>query len=203
MDLAFEFAEPTCAFTLAPRQSDVRMVRTSLGDKPAKASRSGDALLKSLEFGGEIDTRKENTSAIEEAQPLQLNRNGRRAQFAKPADYAFVLRGITQKLQGNMPRFRSGPDSSSMTTAASGIPTKSLILVCALQQLAEPIEKRRLAFQNTFSRVADGKPIPTVHLGNLNHATGARRPFHLAAIANHRGGVAIALKGPSRDNFPT
>jgi len=109
MDLAFEFAEPTCAFTLAPRQSDVRMVRTSLGDKPAKASRSGDALLKSLEFGGEIDTRKENTSAIEEAQPLQLNRNGRRAQFAKPADYAFVLRGITQKLQGNMPRFRSGP----------------------------------------------------------------------------------------------
>ena len=94
MDFTLEFAEPVASFSSAARQSDVRMVRTSLGDKPAKASRSGDALLKSLEFGGEIDTRKENTSAIEEAQPLQLNRNGRRAQFAKPADYASVLLGI-------------------------------------------------------------------------------------------------------------
>ena len=94
MDFTFEFAEPAASFSFAARQSDVGMVWASLGDEPAKAGCPGDALLQGLEFGGEVDTRKENTGAIEEAQPLQLNGKGRQAQLAKPADYAFVLLGI-------------------------------------------------------------------------------------------------------------
>src|SRR5271170_5408262 len=88
-----------------------------------------------------------------------------------------------------------------MTAAVSGIPTKSRILVRALQHPAESIEKRRLAFQNTLSALGDGKPTSAIHLGNFDHAARARRPFHLAAIADQRGGVAIALKGPSGDNL--
>lgn len=94
MDFTLEFAEPAASFPFAARQSDMGMVRTSLGDEAAKAGCRGDALLQCLEFGGEMDTRKENTSALEEAQPVKLNREGRHAQFAKPADYAFVLLGI-------------------------------------------------------------------------------------------------------------
>src|ERR1700747_3497197 len=60
-DLAFERTKPTCSFTLLARQSDVRMVGTSLGDEAAKAGRRGDALLQCLKFGGEVDTRKENS----------------------------------------------------------------------------------------------------------------------------------------------
>src|ERR1700692_1726536 len=70
-------------------------------------------------------------------------------------------------------------------------------LVRALQHLAESIEKRRLAFQNTLSALGDGTPTPAIHLGNFDHTAGARRPLHVAAIADHRSGVAIAFKGPS------
>jgi len=94
MDFTLEFAEPVASFSSAARQSDVRMVRTSLGGEPAKAGCAGNALLQCLEFRGEVDTRKENTRALEEAQPLKLNGKGRQAQLAKPADYASVLLGI-------------------------------------------------------------------------------------------------------------
>ncbi len=75
------------------------------------------------------------------------------------------------------------------------------MLVRALEHLAEPVKKRRLAFQNTLPALGDGKPTSTIHLGNFDHTAGARRPFHLAAIADHRGGVAITLKSPGRDNL--
>ena len=94
MDFTLEFGEPAASFSFAARQSDVGMVWASLGDEPAKAGCHCDALLQCLELGGEVDTRKENTGAIEEAQPLKLKGKGRQAQLAKPADYAFVLLGI-------------------------------------------------------------------------------------------------------------
>ena len=94
MDFTLEFAEPAAPLSFAARQSDVGMVRTSFGDEPAKAGCPDDALLQCLEFGGEVDARKENTSALEEAQPLKLNGKGRQAELAKTADYAFVLLGI-------------------------------------------------------------------------------------------------------------
>src|ERR1700733_10316057 len=67
----------------------------------------------------------------------------------------------------------------------------------------QSIEKRHLAFQNTLSALGDGKPTSTIHLGNFDHTAGVRRPFHLAVIADHCGGVAIALKGPNGDNLTT
>jgi hypothetical protein len=70
MDFILEFAESTAAFSFASRQSDVRMVRTSLWDEAAKTGRLSDASLQRIEFRSEIDTRKENPGAIEEAQPL-------------------------------------------------------------------------------------------------------------------------------------
>ena len=94
MDFTLEFAEPAPAFCFAAGQSDVGMIRTSLGDESAKAGCRGDALLQRLEFWSEVDTRKEDTGAIEEAQALELNRQGRQAQLAKPIDDAFVLLGI-------------------------------------------------------------------------------------------------------------
>ena len=78
---------------------------------------------------------------------------------------------------------------------------KSRILVRAMQHLTEPIKERRLAFQNAFSRVAYGKPGSTIHLGNLDHAAGARRPFYLTTIAHQLARVAIALKCPRDDNL--
>src|SRR5205814_908009 len=75
------------------------------------------------------------------------------------------------------------------------------MLVRALQHLAEPVEKRRLAFQNTFPALGNGKPTSAIYLGNFDHTAGARRPFQLTMIADHRGGVAITLKSPGNDNL--
>ena len=94
MDFTLEFPQPAASFCFAARQSDVGMVRTSLGDEPAKTGRLSDALLQCLEFRSEVDNRKENAGAIEEAQTLELNGKGRQVQLAKPAGYAFVLLGI-------------------------------------------------------------------------------------------------------------
>ena len=94
MDFTLELAESAASFSFAARQSDMRMVRTSLGDEPAKAGGRGDALLQCIEFGGEVDTGKENPGTLEEAQPLKLNGQDRQTQLAKPAGYAFVLLGI-------------------------------------------------------------------------------------------------------------
>ena len=94
MDFTLELAEPTASFSFAARQSDVGMVRTSLRDESAKTGSLSDAPLQPIEFRSEVDTRKENPGAIEEAQPLQLSGNSRRTQLAKPADYAFVLLGV-------------------------------------------------------------------------------------------------------------
>jgi hypothetical protein len=106
MDPGFQLMQSLCSsFALAARESDVGMVGTCLGDKPAKPCRSGDTLLQGEQFWREDDTRKENSGAIKEVQCLKLDRNGRAAQLAKPHDHAFVLRQarIPEKLQSDVP----------------------------------------------------------------------------------------------------
>ena len=104
MNPAFECGEPAFpSVALAARERDVGMVRAGLRDKPAKASRCGDELLKGVKLGCEDDSSKENSGALKEAQPFQLDRDRCGTQFAKPLHNAFVLWSIAQKLQGDVP----------------------------------------------------------------------------------------------------
>ncbi len=59
-----------------------------------------------------------------------------------------------------------------------------------------------MAFQNAFFRLADGKPTSAIHLGNLDHAAGARRPLHLAAIADSLPGSQSPSKAHAKTTLP-
>ena len=88
-------------------------------------------------------------------------------------------------------------ESSSITAAASGIPTKRRIPesvapyspdIWGTQQPGKPIQKRCLAFQNALFRVIDGEPASSIHFRNLDPAAGTRRPLHLAHRRSAAGG---------------
>src|SRR6266568_8620417 len=62
--------------------------------------------------------------------------------------------------------------------------------------LAERVEKRLLTFENARARGPDGEPGAAIDFGKFDLTTGARRPFHLAEVADHFCRIAVPFKGP-------
>jgi len=90
----------------AVRQSDVRLVGTSLIDEPAICRRRNNAPLKQKQFMRDLDVGKENPGAIEAAQFLKPYRNGPQVQLVQLRHDAFVLfaAGIAQEFERDVPR---------------------------------------------------------------------------------------------------
>jgi len=99
------------AFAFAADKSDMRLVGTSLSNKPAVRRSRSDALLEQKEFGRKCDGYNDNPRAIEGTQPFKPDWNGRHKQLAQSCGSAFVLfpAGVAQELQSDMPGFRRLP----------------------------------------------------------------------------------------------
>src|ERR1035438_8052163 len=67
----------------------------------------------------------------------------------------------------------------------------------------EPIEECRLPLQDSLPRFGEDEPLTAIDLGEFLHPAGPFGPFYREEIALDRGRVAIAFKGPSRDEFAT
>ncbi len=66
---------------------------------------------------------------------------------------------------------------------------------------SEHVEEWLLAFEDAPARLLNRKPASPIDFGKVDLATGARRPLHLAVIADHLCRIAIAFKGPGRDDL--
>src|SRR5262249_35094013 len=64
------------------------------------------------------------------------------------------------------------------------------------QQRREPVEERRLRRQDAVVRLVEREPRRAIHLGDLERAPGARRPFDGAGGAAQALGVAVAGDRP-------
>ena len=107
-----EFAEVLpWSVAFAARQGDVGLVGTSFGGKSAARRGGYDVFLKLKQLGRGPDSGNENPGVVEDAQTLQLHRNGRQMQFVQARDQAGVLfrSGIAEKLEGDMPGLRRRP----------------------------------------------------------------------------------------------
>ncbi len=98
-------------FAFVAGEGNVRMVGSRLGGKAAWSGCGDDGLLKNEERRRRLNVGEEDSCVVEETGGLEADRYARVMNFVETRDDAVVLllAGAAEKLQGNVPRFGSGP----------------------------------------------------------------------------------------------
>src|SRR5215470_1021449 len=92
------------------------------------------------------------------------------------------------------------PDRAVFSSDREGS-TESAGTAGASELRCELLEQWRLAAEDLPSRIIESEPLRSIDFGEILKAPRSARPFDRECVATDRGGVRIALEGPSLDQL--